>query len=105
MPCPVSISMNASLAKSALANAPVVCLDCETSGVHATLRLVGLSAFVPGGDRAFYLPTYSEIDPPASLVPEDVIRDIIAPILDTPSRTLIAHNAAFELMIFRRLGM
>lgn len=105
MPCPVPVSMDPVLAATEIAQAKEVCLDCETTGIHASNRMVGLAIYVPGGARAFYLPTYSDIDPPAFLIPETTIVALVRMVLDDPNRVMIAHNAAFELMVFRRLGL
>ncbi len=79
---------------SELAKATVLCFDTETTGIDALeADLLGISVCA-GGGKAWYVAAEDE-----------AVRAALAPLFSDPSRTYIAHNAKYDIMMLNRYGI
>lgn len=82
-----------------LKEAPAFCFDTETTALEAMdAQLVGLS-FAVEEKEAFYVPVSADQEEARRLV------DIFRPIFEDPSKTLVAQNVKYDLMVMQNYGI
>jgi len=105
MKLPINISINAEEARAAVASASVVAIDTETNGIdYLTSSVVGIALYVPDAATGFYLPIASDIER-KKLVPKEVVIEIVKSVLENPDKIAIMHNAQFDLLMLRKMGI
>lgn len=87
---------------SKLEKAEVYCLDTETldRGLFDT-QLVGLSISFDG-KQGYYIPTgHSET---TAQLPAQLVLERLKPLIETPGKTCVMHNAKYDMKVLRVLG-
>jgi DNA polymerase I-like protein with 3'-5' exonuclease and polymerase domains len=91
----------------ALSDARLAVFDFETSDVRPRLAVpVGLGVYLPEQERCFYVNVGHRI-PDRDIPRYDAaeLAGVVRPFLAGPGRHAVAHNAAFEIRMFFRLGV
>jgi DNA polymerase I len=97
-----------------LNNAPAIVWDVESTSVdQMSADLVGI-AFSTDGKTGYYVPVGHKEESMGELFPADAlpdqlpiatVMDAIRPAMTNPAIPKIAHNASYDLVVFRRYGV
>lgn len=86
----------------ALASAPRIAFDVETTGLNQMLdEIVGV-ALATDIDTGYYIPVGHR---GAQQLPLDQVIDAITPALTDPDKQKVAHNALYDLVMLQRHGL
>jgi DNA polymerase I-like protein with 3'-5' exonuclease and polymerase domains len=104
---PEYLDTNPDELRQAIEDCTEAVLDFESSAVQPLFAAVtGLGVYLPEPNRVFYLNTgHTQQHPDIPKISEQQLRSAMQPFLADPARTMIAHNAPYELRLLQKLGL